>query len=115
MVANPEQADFEPDGVGDRCDDSDNDGRLDFEDNCPENANPDQLDADGDGVGNACDISTADELAECRARTSPLRWAQDCEDVPTQKIGCSATPGAPGSDGGWWMVLLGVAARRRVG
>ena len=35
--------------------DSDEDGIVDSEDNCPAVPNPDQADADGDGVGDACD------------------------------------------------------------
>ena len=33
----------------------DNDGIIDYEDNCQFAWNPDQLDFDGDGLGNACD------------------------------------------------------------
>ena len=35
--------------------DSDSDGVLDVEDNCPADANPGQTDSDGDGIGDACD------------------------------------------------------------
>lgn len=35
--------------------DSDMDGVLDEEDNCPQTPNPNQQDSDGDGLGNACD------------------------------------------------------------
>ena len=43
--------------LGTRCDvpDSDGDGRLDGQDNCPTVSNPSQADSDGDGVGDACD------------------------------------------------------------
>ncbi|MBZ5560323.1 MAG: thrombospondin type 3 repeat-containing protein [Acidobacteriia bacterium] len=54
-VANPDQADFNHDGIGDKCQDSDGDGVLDAVDNCPTVANVNQLDFDHDGVGNACD------------------------------------------------------------
>ena len=70
-VFNPTQQDSNSDGKGDACDpnnpaeeeaktqvtipDTDGDGKLDTEDNCPSVANADQLDTDGDGTGDACD------------------------------------------------------------
>jgi MYXO-CTERM domain-containing protein len=60
---NPDQGDFDGDGIGDACDaDVTGDGIINEFDNCyhpgtdiPWAFNPDQLDADRDGVGDACD------------------------------------------------------------
>ena len=53
---NPDQADNDNDGVGDVCDDDDdNDGVIDTEDNCPLLYNPDQSDRDQDGKGDVCE------------------------------------------------------------
>jgi Thrombospondin type 3 repeat/Bacterial TSP3 repeat len=54
-AANPTQADWNHDGIGDACQDSDHDGVLDSVDNCPSIPNANQLDTDGDGVGDVCD------------------------------------------------------------
>jgi hypothetical protein len=62
LVANPDQADNETDGIGDVCDpDDDNDTALDGADNCPLDVNPGQEDGDSDGVGDACDNCPDDE------------------------------------------------------
>lgn len=42
-------------GSGPRPKDSDRDGILDTQDNCPKTKNPDQKDSDGDGIGDVCD------------------------------------------------------------
>ncbi len=60
-VANPDQRDFDSDGIGDACadnppPDSDEDGHPDPYDNCPDTANPDQADADDNGIGDACQL-----------------------------------------------------------
>jgi Zn-dependent metalloprotease len=54
-VANSDQADFNGNGRGDACEDSDGDGRLDGNDNCPAVENRGQEDMDRDGHGNDCD------------------------------------------------------------
>ena len=69
LVVNPNQADFDHDGIGNVCDrdyvpedpvdpvelDTDGDRIYDLEDNCPFVANSGQEDVDADGIGNVCD------------------------------------------------------------
>lgn len=62
--ANAGQEDTDSDGIGDVCDDTNNDD-LDGDgvnngiDNCPEDANAGQTDADGDNLGATCDSNDA--------------------------------------------------------
>jgi Ca2+-binding RTX toxin-like protein len=56
-VFNPNQADWEDDGIGDACDnDHDNDHILNPVDNCPLDPNHNQKDEDHDGIGDVCDV-----------------------------------------------------------
>ena len=51
---NLDQADFDDDGIGDVCDDSDGDGVIDAVDNCRLISNTNQADTDADGIADAC-------------------------------------------------------------
>jgi hypothetical protein len=76
---NPDQADWNFDGVGDACEkckDYDQDGVCDTEDNCVQVANPDQADSDADGIGDACDpCNDRDQDGVCDPN-------DNCIDVP---------------------------------
>jgi len=55
LTFNPNQGDDDHDGIGDVCDDDDDDGVLNPQDNCRSVWNRWQDDNDGDGQGDACD------------------------------------------------------------
>ena len=45
-------------GTNPNSSDTDQDGVLDPEDNCPHYSNPDQSDSDSDGIGDVCDCDS---------------------------------------------------------
>jgi hypothetical protein len=72
--------------------DSDDDGILDAEDNCPATANPGQEDADADGVGDACD--------NCAAVANPGQEDADLDGIGDACDNCPAiaNPGQEDAD-----------------
>ena len=87
---NPDQADFDGDGMGDACGDSDGDGVVDADDNCPAAPNPDQADGDLDGVGDACD--------RCPDDLDPDRADRDGDAIGDACDNCPAAPNADQAD-----------------
>ncbi|MFH2048787.1 MAG: hypothetical protein ABIJ12_05010 [bacterium] len=74
LVYNPDQEDFDNDGIGDICDectdtDGDGYGNPGFalntcpDDNCPDVYNPDQSDVDHNGIGDACEPESFDSIS----------------------------------------------------
>lgn len=104
-VANPDQADFNGNGIGDACEDSDGDGIMDNVDNCPTVANPDQADANRNGVGDACVDSDGDGFNDavdnCPDIYNSRQTDQDHDGIGDACDNCKLVPnpGQEDSDG----------------
>jgi cysteine-rich repeat protein len=98
-VANVDQGDFNGDGIGDACVDSDEDGIGDDADNCPAVANPDQADVEGDGIGDLCDLDSDNDRV-CDAE-QPAGDYPSCYAHPSGRDFC---PNRPQTDTAWYYV-----------
>ncbi|MCJ7622914.1 MAG: thrombospondin type 3 repeat-containing protein [Anaerolineaceae bacterium] len=115
-VADSEPADSDDDGVLDDEDncpetpnpdqaDADQDGVGDVCDNCAATPNPDQADADNDGVGDACDDfsdsdddGVADDVDNCPETPNPDQADADQDGVGDVCDNCAATPNPDQAD-----------------
>ncbi len=88
------------------ADDSDGDGIVDVEDNCPDTPNADQADGDGDGVGDACDNcpdianpDQADSDGDGTGDACAPDGDADGDGVANAEDNCPDTPNADQADG----------------
>jgi hypothetical protein len=83
---NPGQADWNSNGIGDTCEDFDNDGSFDVQDNCRAVYNPFQEDINSNGVGDACDPGDfdADGFSDRVEYFAGTLLGLKCATIPTQ-------------------------------
>jgi len=62
--------------------DTDGDGIMDSNDNCPLNANPSQTDSDSDGIGDACDLCFGNDATGDTDQDNVCNNIDNCDAVP---------------------------------
>lgn len=98
-IENPDQIDTDRDGLGNVCDDDDdNDGILDINDNCPLIYNPDQTDSDGDGIGDVCEDDTDGDCVLDDGDGSGWPGDNMCEGGECSEGECTANGYCAGAD-----------------
>lgn len=112
-----------------RAEDLDNDGVLDFFDNCPNTANADQKDSDNDGVGDACEEqqepvpeqktrqetvqeSTEEKVVERTKPEKPRELTGSAVEEPVQRKPLPQTPQKDDGEGStyWFLIAVGLTS-----
>lgn len=85
--ANPDQTDINGNSLGDVCEDQDTDGIIDERDNCITLANANQADADNDGIGDACEADSDSDGIIDDNDNCPAQANADQADLDNDGIG----------------------------
>lgn len=98
LVSNRKQGDWNGDGIGDACQDSDEDGIMDEDDNCLETYNSDQNDWNKDGIGDACQDSSGDGWMDDMSACPNVDMRHYYRDPEMVYVDDNQTPDNPDDD-----------------